>query len=102
MRKERLSQEIWRIKRHFVCAKHLVKSWQDTIGFFEWPPPSSRQQCNSIQKEFKRVSSRLFYCQGKEELRPQFNRMFRMGVVELGNIVNMYSQHFIEFDDAFL
>ena len=42
----------------------------------------------------------MFYWQGKEELRSQFNRMFWLGVVELGHVVNMDSQHFIEFEDA--
>ena len=27
--------------RHSVCAKHLVKSWQDALGLFEWAPLSS-------------------------------------------------------------
>ena len=42
----------------------------------------------------------MFYWQGKEELRSQFNRMFRLGVVELGDVVDMDSQRVIEFEDA--
>jgi hypothetical protein len=86
--------------RRSVCAKkHLVKSWQDTLGSFVWAPPSSCQHCTSIQQELL-VSSRLFYWQGKAKLRSQFNQMFQLGVVELRDVVDMDSQQLIEFEDA--
>ena len=46
------------------------------------------------------MSSRLLCWPGKERLRPQFNRLFRLGVKEVGDIVEAPSQRILEFVEA--
>ena len=46
------------------------------------------------------VSSRVLFWHGKEKLRSQFNRLFRLGVVHLEDVVDNESQRLSEFEDA--
>ena len=46
------------------------------------------------------MSSRLLCWPGKERLRSQFNRLFRLGVKEVGDIVEVPSQRILEFTEA--
>ena len=55
--------------------------------------------CNLLQNELL-VSSRLLNWHGKEKPRSQFNRLFRLGVVHLGYVVDNESQRLSEFEDA--
>ena len=46
------------------------------------------------------MSSRLLCWPGKERLRSQFNCLFRLGVKEVGDIVEVPSQRILEFTEA--
>ena len=46
------------------------------------------------------MSSQLFCWSRKERLRSQFNRLFRLGVKEVGDIVEAPSQRMLEFVEA--
>ena len=46
------------------------------------------------------MSSQLFCWSRKERLRSQFNRLFRLGVKEVGDIVEAPSQRLLEFVEA--
>ena len=85
--------------RHSICVQHLVRSWQDALSLFEWGTLSDRETCNSLQNELL-VSSRVLFWHGKEKLRSQFNRLFRLGVVHLEDVVDNESQRLSEFEDA--
>ena len=85
--------------RHSVCAHHLVRSWKETLSSFEWKPPVNREQCNSLQTELL-VSSRLLCWQDKEKLRSQFNRLFRLGVVKVSDVIDSASQRLLDFAEA--
>ena len=58
-----------------------------------------REHCDSLQKDLL-VSSRLLCWRGKERLRSQFNHLFRLGVKEVGDIVDAPSQRILEFVEA--
>ena len=64
-----------------------------------WKPSSSREHCHSLHKELL-VSSRLLCWPGKERLRSHFNRLFRLGVKEVGDIVEVQSQRILGFVEA--
>ena len=46
------------------------------------------------------MSSRLLCCLGKERLHSEFNHFFRLGVKEVGDIVEAPSQRILEFVKA--
>ena len=85
--------------QHSVCGQHLVRSWQDALSLFEWGPSSDREYCNSLQNELL-VSSRVLFWHGKEKLRSQFNRLFRLGIVHLEDVVDNESSRLSDFEDA--
>ena len=82
-----------------TCVQHLVTSWQDMLLLCVWKPSSSRENCNSLQKELL-LSSRLLCWPGKERLCSQCNHLFRLGVKEVGDIVEAPSQRMLEFVEA--
>ena len=82
------------------CVQHFkVISWQEAFLLCVWKPSSSREHCNSLQKELL-VSSMLLCWPGNERLRSQFNHLFRLGVKEVGDIVMAPSQRILEFVEA--
>ena len=87
--------QIW----HSVCGQQLVRSWQDSLSFFEWVPSSDWEFRISFQNELP-VFSRVLYCHGKEKLRSQFNHLFQVGVAHLGDVVDNESQRLSEFKDV--
>ena len=95
---------LWRICpvkvkiQHSICGQHLVRSWQDALSLFEWGPSSDRESCKSLQNELL-VSSRVLFWHGKK-LRSRFNRLFRLGVVHLEDVVDNESQRLSEFEDV--
>ena len=82
-----------------TCVEHLVTSWPEALLLCVWKPSSSIEHCNSLQKELL-VSSRLLCWLGKERLRSQFNRLFRLGVKEVGDIVEVPPQRISGFVEA--
>ena len=86
-------------ERNYVCGQYFVRSWQDALSLFEWGPLSDREYCNSLRNELF-VSSQVLFWHGKEKLRSQFNRLFRLGIVHLENVVDNESQRFSDFQDA--
>ena len=62
-------------------------------------PSRDRESCNSLQNELL-VSSQVLYWHEKEKLRSQFNRLFRLGVLHLGDVVDNESQRLLGFEDA--
>ena len=81
-----------------MCST-IVTSWKKALLLCVWKPSSSIEHCNSLQKELL-VSSWLFCWPGKERLRSQFNRLFRLGVKEVRDIVEAPSQRMLEFVEA--
>ena len=81
------------------CVRNLIISWQEALLLCVWKPSPSRVHCNSLQKELL-VSSRLLCWPGNERLRSQFNHLFRLGVKEVGAIVEAPSQRILEFVKA--
>ena len=53
-----------------------------------WKSSSSREHCNSLHKELL-VSSQLLCWPGKERLWSHFNRLFRLEVKEVGDIITI-------------
>ena len=82
-----------------TCVQHLATSWQEALLLCVWKPSSGREHCNSLHKELL-VSSRLLCWPGKERLRSHFNRLFRLGVKEVGDIVTAQSQRILGFVEA--
>ena len=82
-----------------TCVQHLVTSWQEALSLSVWKPSSSREHCNSLQKELL-LSSRLLCWLGKERLPSHFNCLFRLGVKEVRDIVEAPSQRILGFVEA--
>ena len=77
----------------------MVRSWQDALSLFEWGPSSDGEYCNSLQNKLL-VSSRVLFWHQKEKLRSQYNRLFRLGIVHLKDVVDNESQRLSDFEDA--
>ncbi|MCO5600621.1 hypothetical protein L7F22_054736 [Adiantum nelumboides] len=78
---------------------HLVKSWQEVLGYTSWRPPNCCRDANSLLVEVL-ATSRVITWQEKHTYRRQFNRMTRLGVVRMSDTLLPNQLHMLSFRSA--
>ncbi|MCO5549418.1 hypothetical protein L7F22_024322 [Adiantum nelumboides] len=80
---------------------HLVKSWQEVLGYTSWRPPDCRRDANSFLAKVL-ATSRVITWPEKQTFRHQFNCMARLGVVRMSDTSLPDQLHMLSFRSAHL
>ena len=69
-----------------LIVNHLLTSWQSMLVLVEWHPPQERGCANSLQMKVL-AASRLLRWEGKQIVNLQLNRMARLRLVTVKDVM---------------